>query len=288
MYKKIILHAWRLIYPLLIYLAVALSVQAIFSYVLASGMVGPEYKGLTETEYKNILLEKLNEKALLLTAVYNGILIPIYIFFVKRDEKRRIRMGGVRYRLPGKLEYPLILVLGMSAAIAINILVSLSGLALLSEKYQQVAQAIYSDSVFMQILSAAIIAPVLEELFFRGLIFKRLREYCKPWVAILISSLFFGAFHGNLVQFVYASIVGAMLAYTYEKYKTIYAPILFHIGANMLSVIITNLIGNEQVLVIAMAIATPISIALTIILLKHVKAYQVKVVEEPIDYSIEQ
>lgn len=69
----------------------------------------------------------------------------------------------------------------------------------------------------MEIVSAVIAAPLLEELLFRGMIYKRLRDLCSAKTAILVSAAFFGIFHGNLVQFVYAFIIGIMLAFVYEK-----------------------------------------------------------------------
>jgi len=50
---------------------------------------------------------------------------------------------------------------------------------------------------------------------------------------LVVSSLFFGCYHGNLVQAVYGSLLGLLIAYTYEKYKSFAAPVLFHAAANV-------------------------------------------------------
>lgn len=281
MIKKIMLNVWRLAYPLMIYLLVAVIVENIFLLVIAKDMVGPLYDSMTDEEFKNALIDELNANGLTITAIYNGVLIPIFILLMKLDEKRRLLSGGIKYKLPNAPEFLLIFIFGSSAAIAINFIISLSGLALLSPKYQEVSEIIYSENVYLQIFSAAIVAPVLEELFFRGLIFKRLRKDCGVILSIAVSSLFFGIFHGNLVQFVYASILGALLAYSYEKYKTILVPIIFHIGANMLAVIFTNAI-TEQNSIFVMCLGMPIGTLLAVLIFKHMINYKAQPVSEPV------
>ena len=104
---------------------------------------------------------------------------------------------------------------------------------------------------------------------------KRLRDFCNAKLAIIISAVFFGVFHGNLVQFVYAFIIGLMLAYVYEKMKTIWATIVFHVGANLLSVLITELIPQSFLNVPVIISAMAVCLALTVFLLNYVYKYNV-------------
>jgi len=55
------------------------------------------------------------------------------------------------------------------------------------------------------------------------------------WVAVIISALMFGLYHGNLVQGIYAFIMGCLLALVYEWTGSFAAPVLFHMIANHLS-----------------------------------------------------
>ena len=73
-----------------------------------------------------------------------------------------------------------------------------------------------SDTVSM-FLYASIVAPITEELIFRGYIQGALSRYGKKF-AILCSGLFFGIFHGNLVQTPYAFFVGLLLGYVAAEY----------------------------------------------------------------------
>ena len=274
--KRTLKDLWRLIYPVIIYFAVAFIVQFAAVRVIASAAVANgtiTAAGKSTAELQEELNSLLNRYSLHLTALTNVVLIPIYILLLMGDEKKRRSSLGIRYTTPGIKRLGVVFVLGMSAAVSVNVIVSLSQIARFSPKYQQVSEVIYSGGLFMEIVSAVIAAPILEELFFRGMIYKRLRDMINVKAAVVISALFFGAFHGNLVQFVYAFIIGLMLAYVYEKFKTIWAPVIFHIGANLISVLITEFMPQSMNNAAVILGAMLISMVLTFVLLKYVYGY---------------
>lgn len=274
--KRTLKDLWRLIYPVIIYFAVAFIVQFAAVRVIASAAVANgtiTAAGKSTAELQEELNSLINRYSLHLTALTNVVLIPIYILLLRRDEKKRRNSLGIRYTTPGIKRLGLFFLLGMSAAVSVNVIVSLSQIARFSPKYQQVSEVIYSGGLFMEIVSAVIAAPILEELFFRGMIYKRLRDMINVKAAVVISALFFGAFHGNLVQFVYAFIIGLMLAYVYEKFKTIWAPVIFHIGANLISVLITEFMPQSMNDAAVILGAMIISMVLTFVLLKYVYGY---------------
>ncbi len=274
--KRTLKDLWRLIYPVIIYFAVAFIVQFAAVRVIASAAVANgtiTAAGKSTAELQEELNSLINRYSLHLTALTNVVLIPIYILLLMGDEKKRRNSLGIRYTTPGIKRLGVVFVLGMSAAVSVNVIVSLSQIARFSPKYQQVSEVIYSGGLFMEIVSAVIAAPILEELFFRGMIYKRLRDMINVKAAVVISALFFGAFHGNLVQFVYAFIIGLMLAYVYEKFKTIWAPVIFHIGANLISVLITEFMPQSMNDAAVILGAMLISMVLTFVLLKYVYGY---------------
>lgn len=274
--KRTLKDLWRLIYPVIIYFAVAFIVQFAAVRVIASAAVANgtiTAAGKSTAELQEELNSLINRYSLHLTALTNVVLIPIYILLLMGDEKKRRNSLGIRYTTPGIKRLGVVFVLGMSAAVSVNVIVSLSQIARFSPKYQQVSEVIYSGGLFMEIVSAVIAAPILEELFFRGMIYKRLRDMINVKAAVVISALFFGAFHGNLVQFVYAFIIGLMLAYVYEKFKTIWAPVIFHIGANLISVLITEFMPQSMNSAAVILGAMLISMVLTFVLLKYVYGY---------------
>ena len=50
----------------------------------------------------------------------------------------------------------------------------------------------------------------------------------------------FGLYHGNFLQTVYAFALGLLMIYVYERFHTLLAPILFHIGSNALGILMTE------------------------------------------------
>ena len=80
----------------------------------------------------------------------------------------------------------------------------------------QVEEMIMDMSLWAVILSAVILAPIMEELIFRKLVLDRLAGY-GPAVAMSVSALVFGLAHGNFYQFFYAFLLGLIFAYIYLR-----------------------------------------------------------------------
>lgn len=102
-------------------------------------------------------------------------------------------------------------------------------------------------SFALEILYIAVITPILEEVVFRGLIYTRLRRAMPVLAAQILSALIFGAAHMNLMQFVYATITGFFMAFVFEKYQSIWAPILFHIAFNSCNYLIVYITSDMLV-----------------------------------------
>jgi len=95
-------------------------------------------------------------------------------------------------------------------------------------------------------LSAAMLAPVSEEFFFRGIIQSALvkmipahpRSSLPRWCAIGMTSVLFGLMHFGTPQYVPALIVfGVILGFLYEKRGSLVTPILVHILFNVKSLL---------------------------------------------------
>lgn len=93
----------------------------------------------------------------------------------------------------------------------------------------------YGIPLWARMICYELIAPVAEELLFRQVIFCRLKKIAPVWVAMVVSALAFGIYHGNLVQGLYAFIMGIFLALVYECTGNLLFPIIFHMIANHLS-----------------------------------------------------
>jgi len=108
---------------------------------------------------------------------------------------------------------------------------------------------------------AVIIAPLLEEMLFRGLFQTTIRSYIEafrpliassnkpekerttdrngPWLAIVISSVLFTMTHDNTGHWPALFVLGVCLGYSYEKSGSLFRPIFIHSFFNAISIIAT-------------------------------------------------
>lgn len=92
------------------------------------------------------------------------------------------------------------------------------------------------NDVPTMILMTVFLAPLLEEIIFRGIIQKGLiNNGWAPWKAILTAAVVFGVVHANPWQFVGAVLLGSVLGLVYYKTKSLLLPILLHAFNNLLS-----------------------------------------------------
>ena len=84
---------------------------------------------------------------------------------------------------------------------------------------------------------AVIAAPVIEEILFRGIVLRSIRKFAPAWGAILISSVLFGVYHLNIVQAVYATLMGIAAGILYEKKRNLLFPILVHFANNLITML---------------------------------------------------
>ncbi len=106
------------------------------------------------------------------------------------------------------------------------------------------------------IFFAAIAAPLLEEIFFRGLLQTTLLEEgwgfltppkpnplyhatpARRWVAILLTSVLFAAVHGSPEQAAVLFVLSLALGYSYERTNNLWVPITFHATFNMVNILV--------------------------------------------------
>lgn len=171
-----------------------------------------------------------------LTTVASAITIPLMGFLFWRD-RRGTWTGTER---PGCFCILVLFVMGAASCITLNSLLMVSRLTVFSQGYQSVAAAVYESPFLVQIVGTGILTPVAEELTYRGMLFRRMRENVGAPAAILFSSLVFGILHGNLVQFLYAFVLGMLLAWVYEQTERLVVPVLLHMVINLVSLFATR------------------------------------------------
>ena len=260
---------WGCIYPLIIFIGVDTVISMVAMFIISfweafnMGQVADYYEA-----YMQIFNNSMNvfyKYALYFTIARCVIVVPIFFILMRKDVKREIMDGThVYYEKFNKAWLLLVIPIGMFACIGFNNLVMM--FAELAQSFinyiidtlnldveydifgsfNETSDIIYSGGLVFQLLATCVGAPFAEELLFRGLIHRRLRKILNMIPAMLISSLLFGIIHGNIIQGVYAFLIGLMCAFVYEKFKNLWAPIILHASANSLAVISTYLATESE------------------------------------------
>lgn len=93
---------------------------------------------------------------------------------------------------------------------------------------------------------SVLLAPISEELIFRGVTMRQAKKVLPFWVANLLQAFLFGVFHGNMMQGIYAFCLGFLLGYVCEMGGSIYNSILLHMLFNFWGTVISEFLdyGN--------------------------------------------
>lgn len=190
-------------------------------------------EGVSEAEMVTQATERIYQYNVQMTMASALIALPIIFFlFYRRQEKLQLKGN------PASLLF--MIPFGMTACLTVNMLISLSHLSELFPGYDELAETIFQGNIWLELIGVAVMPALIEELIYRGVIYRGFRRFVKPVWAALLSALIFGIMHMNVVQFVYAFLLGLLFAWVYEAYQSILAPMLMHLAANAFSVLITE------------------------------------------------
>ena len=149
-----------------------------------------------------------------------------------------------------------------------------------NEFYQTLMESMLTDSLFMEI-ALCLLAPLTEEILFRGLIFRTLRRAIPVPAAIILQALLFGIFHMNIVQGIYATLLGICFGCLAYRYNSVIPGILLHMSINCSSYLVGFLLPDslEQNPLAMIAIGIAALIAIPILL--YIACKNVKQIDIP-------
>lgn len=164
-------------------------------------------------------------------------LIIVFLFFKLTHRNVFSELGNRRF---SAWKIPLIIILG----IALNYFTTF-GMSFIPvpesaiNSYEEIYSYMGEGNPIVEFISIAVLAPVTEEVIFRGMCYGSMRGVMPRWLAAVISAVIFGAVHGNPISLVYAGLLGIVMVAVYEKTGSIAAPILLHFGFNAGSYVVS-------------------------------------------------
>ena len=108
------------------------------------------------------------------------------------------------------------------------------------EKFKELENS-FEISIF--VIGSAVVAPIYEELLFRGIIFPKLIQKTNFTIALLLSSLIFAVLHFHLSALLPLFVLSIILSITYLYTSTIWASISLHALFNLISIIAVKFIS---------------------------------------------
>ena len=229
---------WRIINPLIIYLAITLAVGIIFAVSLGlalaiQGMIGG---GLDITdlaaEMQRITIEYSMPILITGNVVALGAFLPMWLNSRKRIERSRNVNPAVNYALT----FGLFAAFNLVVTCVISLLDSAFDIMSYFRSYEGVGDVLTQGTFLAQLIALGVGAPIVEEMCFRGILMERMR-WIPVWLAVFIQALLFAIAHMNLFQGSYAFILGIMLALAYVKFRSLIVVIIGHAAFNITSVV---------------------------------------------------
>jgi len=220
------------------------------------------------TAYTQAIKGEVSPDIIYLISVFGVIASGIVFFFWYRQEIRGEVRGSLRDLFAWKNIISFVF-LGIGCQFLFSGFMSLIQplFVKIFDDYSQQVDRLTSGNGILVLLLAILVAPIAEELVFRGVILHKTLRVMPFLGANLLQALLFGIYHWNIVQGVYAALIGFLLGLIYYRFKTIVAPIILHMLINA-SAFLTMLVPGTSFSFAIMAVAGGIAIIVSLSIIK--------------------
>lgn len=239
---------WALLY-LFICVMVQIGVATIIGVLFILPIVVTAIRN-NEVLDEKVLTPKLenliNGNMHLILLIYSVISLIIFALIMKSKKDSIIKV--CRFEKIKLVEIIALIMAGLSLNVVISVFLGLLEkipfLKIFFEQHNDLMEKVVGGgevNIIFAGIVVGLVAPVFEEIVFRGLILNELKKGFPLWFAVIAQGILFGVFHFNIVQGLYASVLGILFGLVYTKMKNIWAPIVLHILINSSSYIISKL-----------------------------------------------
>lgn len=116
------------------------------------------------------------------------------------------------------------------------------------------------ESFMSMFLFGVLFAPLIEECFFRGVVYNLLSRFKGGWFSVVCSAVLFGAYHMDLYQAIYTTLLGLALALVYQRTHRLAYAIAIHMANNACACLAVGVIpasGQMAFGIVTLAMAVP-------------------------------
>lgn len=222
--------------PLIAYTVLSLGVSMLLSVAV---MIPVAMKSVAEGQgdIYSELMKRAMEIGMLAGVVYATIAIIGMSLWYRFGCKRK----GLRP--PREIRNPLNLLLIAALAYCMQYATQLLMLGIeialpsVMDSYEELIEmAGLGQVTVLGVLYGVILGPIAEEVVFRGVTLYYAQKFTRRfWLANLLQAVLFGVLHLNLVQGLYAAVLGLVIGWIYHRFHSMYGCIWLHIFFNFLA-----------------------------------------------------
>lgn len=172
--------------------------------------------------------------------ILSGLLTILVFFIVAKIRKKKFKKSASLNKLNPATIAPIVL-----GGIAFNFLISfVMNIIPFPESWidsyaTESSQLLGTTGIPMWI-SVVIMAPIVEELTFRGFMYTRLKQGMNKWIAVILTSLIFGFVHGTIIWAIYTFVFSLCLIFILERTKSLFGAVLFHMSFNLVGAVMST------------------------------------------------
>lgn len=201
--------------------------------------------GQLPENYSAIAQQYLNDSSIMMAANLLGFLISnVTVFFLGCKLSRLHPMSFFRDRVMKLSSILRYCALGLFIQFFTGDLVDIIGSLLKEDRFlfytPDFSTGTSTTKLVVTVLYTCLIAPITEELIFRGIILKNMSRVSQRF-GIFTSALLFALAHENVPQGVLALVLGILLGYITIKHNSLVPAIIVHFVVNVTSTIFTQL-----------------------------------------------
>lgn len=212
----------------------------VFGYIIM-----PQVIKLMERSFSGITVSSAS-KALIFLFQF-AITIPIVLAIGNKNQGHKVKTYFKKPQATkGFIAKWTVITMGLSHATNYIFTIIFLIIQAITGKTLNAINLIAEDTIFDKIvmfITIAFLAPIFEELLFRGTLLTHTIKYGR-WFAIIVTGCTFGLFHQNYQQIFYASVMGILACFLAIKTKSIITPMIIHFSFNLIGAIQSMLLSG--------------------------------------------
>ena len=250
-----------------VYFLIQILVSTVYSIVLSTKLTMEMMASGDELDmllFETQLMDAIMEEAMMMTLV-SGVLVLLVFGLVFLIRKKNFFQEVCIRSIPVNGILPIIFIAACFNLITSVIISFIPWPKGWMDSYMTSSSAI--DNSILAWVTAVIMAPVLEEIVFRGFMYTRLKKGLPVVFAAIFTSLVFGVVHGTIIWAIYTFIFSLILIWVFERFQSLTACILLHLGYNLSGMLMSFIPEEAGVLVLVLFV---VSIFAVVVMYKRI------------------